>query len=303
MEFVMKIYTLTLNPAFDLHYTIENFKPYSENYVDESLTQSAGKGINISRALRSEGVDNTAFVIVGGNDFDSYSKNLDIDCKYFVTEGDVRKNITVHTKGMPETRISLDDFVVKKEIFNDFKKALCHVCDEDTIVTFTGRLPKGIDKQDAKDMLVNIKKTGAKIVCDCNSFNLDDLEEIKPWLIKPNEAEIKELYDGDIMTAGEKLHNSGIDNVMISLGSEGVVCFCNQGFFKVIPPKIEVVSTIGAGDSTIAGFVTAYTKGWNVEDCVKYGVATGTAACLEEGTNPPDKVNIEKIFNEIRERT
>ena len=99
----MKIYTLTLNPAFDLHYTIENFKPYSENYVDESLTQSAGKGINISRALRSEGVDNTAFVIVGGNDFDSYSKNLDIDCKYFVTEGDVRKNITVHTKGMPET--------------------------------------------------------------------------------------------------------------------------------------------------------------------------------------------------------
>ena len=298
----MKIYTLTLNPAFDLHYTIENFKPYGENYVDNSLTQSAGKGINISRALKNEGVDNTAFVIVGKNDMDNYSKNLDINCRYFVTPGDVRKNITVHTKGMPETRISLDDFVVKTEVFDEFKKDLYSVCDSDTIVTFTGRLPKGVDKNDAKKMLMDIKKTGAKIVCDCNSFTFDDLAEIKPWLIKPNETEIKQLYDGDVTTAGEKLHNLGIENVMISLGSEGVVFFCNKGVIKVVPPEVEVISTIGAGDSTIAGFVTAYARKMDVEDCAKYAVATGTAACLEEGTNPPEKINVERIYSEIRER-
>lgn len=298
----MKIYTLTLNPAFDLHYTIENFKPYGENYVDNSLTQSAGKGINISRALKNEGVDNTAFVIVGKNDMDNYSKNLDINCRYFVTPGDVRKNITVHTKGMPETRISLDDFVVKTEVFDEFKKDLYSVCGSDTIVTFTGRLPKGVDKNDAKKMLIDIKKTEAKIVCDCNSFTFDDLAEIKPWLIKPNETEIKQLYDGDVTTAGEKLHNLGIENVMISLGSEGVVFFCNKGVIKVVPPEVEVISTIGAGDSTIAGFVTAYARNMDVEDCAKYAVATGTAACLEEGTNPPEKINVERIYSEIRER-
>ena len=295
----MKIYTLTLNPAFDLHYTIDDFKPYSENYVHKSLTQSAGKGINISRGLKSAGIENTAYIIVGKNDFESYIRDLDVGYKYYLTPGDVRKNITVHTKDMPETRISLDDFYVDKAVFENLKNDLYSVCDENTIVTFTGRLPKGIEKQCAVDMLASIKKTGAKIVCDCNSFTFEDLEYIKPWLIKPNETEIKQLYNGDVKIAGEKLQKSGIETVVISMGGEGVLFFYKNGMLKVKPPKIHVISTIGAGDSTIAGFITAFTKGMDVEDCVKYAVASGTAACLEEGTNPPSIERIEEIYRSL----
>ncbi len=297
----MNIFTLTLNPAFDLHYTIDNFKPYGENYVYKSLTQSAGKGINISRALKSAGVENTAYIIVGKNDFESYTRNLDVDYKYYLAKGDVRKNITVHTKDMPETRISLDDFCVDKSVFEKLKDDLYSVCDESTIVTFTGRLPKGIDKQEAIDMLVDIKKTGAKIVCDCNSFTFEDLESIKPWLIKPNETEIKQLYAGDVILAGEKLQKSGVENVIISMGGEGVLFFSEKGMLEVKPPKINAVSTIGAGDSTIAGFIASYVRGMKIENCVKYAVAFGTAACLEDGSNPPDIIKVEDIYMNLRE--
>ena len=297
----MNIFTLTLNPAFDLHYTIDNFKPYGENYVYKSLTQSAGKGINISRALKSAGVENTAYIIVGKNDFESYTRNLDVEYKYYLAKGDVRKNITVHTKDMPETRISLDDFCVDKSVFEKLKDDLYSVCDESTIVTFTGRLPKGIDKQEAIDMLVDIKKTGAKIVCDCNSFTFEDLESIKPWLIKPNETEIKQLYAGDVILAGEKLQKSGVENVIISMGGEGVLFFSEKGMLEVKPPKINAVSTIGAGDSTIAGFIASYVRGMKIENCVKYAVAFGTAACLEDGSNPPDIIKVEDIYMNLRE--
>lgn len=297
----MKIYTLTLNPAFDLHYTIDDFKPYGENYVHNSLTQSAGKGINISRALKNADIENTAYIIVGKNDFESYTRNLDVDYKYYLTEGDVRKNITVHTKDMPETRISLDDFCVDKDVFANLKNDLHSVCDENTILTFTGRLPKGIDRQEAVYMLTTIKKAGAKIVCDCNSLTFEDLENIKPWLIKPNETEIKQLYSGDVKAAGEKLQKSGIENVMISMGSEGVLFLNKDGMLEVKPPKINAISTIGAGDSTIAGFISAFVNGMSVENCVKYAVASGTAACLEEGTNPPDVKRIEEIYMNLRE--
>lgn len=295
----MNIITLTLNPAFDVHYTVDEFKPFAENYVSKISVQSGGKGINVSGALKSAGAENTAYVVVGERDFDSFSKGLDIKCKFFLTDGEVRRNITVHTHGMPETRLSTDNFVLKEGVFDKVKCELYSVCGDDTVVVFSGRIPKGVGIDNVTDMLVSLREKGTKIVCDSNSLSLDDLLKIKPWLVKPNEHEVKKLHDGEFTDFALELFERGIENVMVSLGERGIYYYGKNHCFTARPPKIDCISTIGAGDSAIAGFISAYAKGADIESSVKYAVAFGTASCLTQGTNPPAYEDIASIFDKV----
>ena len=105
------IYTITLNPAFDLHYEMDEFVPFSENYVKKAKKSPGGKGINVSKALSVMGVSNKAYVVLGKENGDEFLNGLkDIDIEPFYEEGRIRENITIHPEKGKETRISLDNF-------------------------------------------------------------------------------------------------------------------------------------------------------------------------------------------------
>lgn len=300
----MKIITLTLNPAYDIHCYTENFKPFRENLAQITSNDVGGKGINISRALTENGIDNTAFLIVGDQNCEHFLKNLEkekIKYESLVVPGRIRENITLHTKDMPETRISFSGFDINKEAINKVKDYILKQDLKDTIVTFSGRVPNGVDIFCIKELLVEIKLRQGKVVLDSRSFSRTDIIDISPWLIKPNEEEIcmyTDILVNDINSASkaaESLRNKGIENVMISLGDKGAVLCCKDGIFVQEAHKIDAVSTIGAGDSSIAGFIAAISENLDYQTALKYSVAYGTAACLESGTKPPTPENI-KMF-------
>ncbi|MBE6531791.1 MAG: 1-phosphofructokinase family hexose kinase [Ruminococcaceae bacterium] len=305
-----KIITITLNPAFDLHYAMDEFRAGKENYVKSSTCDAGGKGINISRALLSNDVDNTAFVILGDENGAAFEQGLIRDgVKYtpLHTQGRIRENITIHPASGAETRISLDNFSLTDKTLTDLGVMLEMAVDEDTIIAFSGRNPKGVTKQDVMAFLKRLKDKGAKIAVDSNSFTPDDLMLIHPWFIKPNEQEIaaflgREINDvEDAAARAKELVERGVaEEVMISMGGLGSAWSDGKRTLIVSVPKIEnPVSTIGAGDSTVAGYIAATAKGYSKEDSLRLACAFGTSACMTEGTRPPMADDVKKVYDKV----
>ena len=302
----MRIYTLTLNPAYDIHATTAHFLPCKENLAAVTSRDAGGKGVNISRALHSGGTKNTAVIVLGkenGGEFRESLAAFGLDCLYFEKEGRIRENLTLHCQTTGETRISFSGFSLDESILEAVENAM--IVDEETFVTYTGRTPGGIPAEKVKTFLKRLREKGARVVIDSKSFSLEDLFELKPWLIKPNQEEISEYFGCEIQTleeAAEKaklFHEKGIANAMISLGGDGALLVCDSGTFTVKAPAISPVSTIGAGDSSIAGFLAAAAEGRDAWACLKAAVAYGTAACLTEGTLPPEKDDIQRILSQL----
>ena len=314
----MKIVTLTLNPAYDVHVQIGEFRAGHENLADSVSRDIGGKGVNISRALRlnsgrlGTGTGHSAFVILGEDnaaDFREGLENEDIDTITLTVPGRIRENITIHPAEGGETRLSFKGFTCPTGTLERIKE-LIRVGSGD-ILTFTGSLPGGIGKDAAISFLKDLTRQGVRVVIDSKSISPADLREIKPWLIKPNAEEIFDFFgkDADRNTApDEKLLGktaldvaaSGIENVMISLGGDGAMLASDGKLWRAKNPKIDAISTIGAGDSSIAGFITAFSRNASKADCLREAVAYGTAACLTEGTNPPRPDDIKEIHEKVK---
>ena len=304
----MKIITLTLNPAFDVHCSADHFEACHENLATITEREAGGKGVNISRALSMNHVDNLALLAVGDENGAEFCRELDKDSMNYQTielKGRIRENITIHTKNAPETRLSFTGFDTDVKLLGEFESRLMDMLEEGDLVTFTGRVPSGIPMDEVKAFLERIKAKGAKIVVDSRSFDKDDLLDSKPWLIKPNEEEIAVYLNRDISSfesvvdGARELYAAGIENVMISLGAKGALLVCSEGAFVAHPPKIKALSTIGAGDSSIGGFLAAAAKGVGADEMLRRAVSYGSAACMSAGTRPPMPEDVAKVYAEV----
>ena len=303
----MKIYTITLSPAYDVHATARSLTLHHENLAHVTSRDAGGKGVNVSRALTYNGVENTAVVVLGRDNCADFKAALDSDKMTYVAierEGRIRENITIHEDGEDETRISFSGFSLDNGILYEVEKLL--EADENSVITFTGSVPKGVDMPEIKKFLARLKNKGAKVVVDSRSFTLADLIEVAPWLIKPNSEEIA-MYSGkevnsfsDCLDFAKKLLSDGIENVMISLGEKGALLVTANGAVGAVPPAINALSTIGAGDSTIAGFIAAYADGKDSAEQLRVAVSYGSAACLLEGTTPPTRENVADIYKDVK---
>ena len=308
----MKIVTLTLNPAFDVHCHTANFQPYHENLAQITSNDAGGKGVNISRALTVNGIENTALVVLGAENGDSFRRALQADeipyCEITV-EGRIRENITLHTENAPETRISFAGFTANDSLIDRTEESLNGLLEMGDILTFTGRNPEGVSMARVKAMLANLQGRGVKIVLDSRSFTKQDMIDVSPWLIKPNEEEIGMYVDmevkdfKDAKQAAELLRATGIENVMISLGAKGAMLCGAEGCFVAHAPKINALSTIGAGDSSIGGFCAAAKAGLSPAEMLRHSVAYGSAACMTAGTFPPRAEDVQTLLTEIQVET
>lgn len=302
----MKIYTLTLNPAYDVHAVCKQFAAGYENLAKIRSREAGGKGVNISRALTENGIENTAVIVIGRDNCADYLQDLEtakMNCVLLEKEGRIRENLTLHCENGPETRISFAGFSVDDSVLSQVENAI--KIDGDTVITFTGRVSSGMSMDSVKAFLARASAAGAKIVLDSKSFSLEDIYEVKPWLIKPNQEEISEYFGCGVNSIDEARAKAsafarhGVANVMISLGEQGAMLLSGGKCYTAKPPLIHAVSTIGAGDSTIAGFLAAAGRVADAGECLKTAVAFGTAACLTEGTQPPLKDDVARIYAQV----
>ena len=285
----MKIVTMTLNPAFDLHCMADKFVTGHENTARILDYGAGGKGVNISKVLNLCGVENICFAVLGEENEKKFVEMLSaegVSLRALTVAGRIREKIA-------DIVIMASEKVCEKEI------------SAGDAVTLTGSLPEGLAVSEVKEFLAECASRGAKVVVDSRSFSLEDLIDLKPWLIKPNEEEIshylgREVTDfSDILWEAKELHYRGIANVMISLGARGAMLSCDDGVFVATPPSVKAVSTIGAGDSMVGGFLSAIKLGKPSKEALRYAVACGTAACLTEGTRPPVLRDVDTIRQQV----
>ncbi len=306
-----KISTITLNPAFDLHYQMEKFEAKKENYVQSILCDAGGKGINISRALKVNGVDSTAYVILGdenGGSFESQLRRDGLNYSPLYTEGRIRENITLHPAEDKETRISLDTFKINEQLLSELEAKLDADRTEGDLMAFAGRNPKGVEKTAVIEFLKRQIAAGTKVIVDSNSLTPEDLQQIRPWLIKPNEQEITAFLGKTVENvqeaadaAAELVAKGVAEEVMISLGGDGAVWSNGERKLILSIPKLEhPMSTIGAGDSTLAGFLAGTAAGDPIEKVLCRAVSFGTAACMTPGTLPPKPEDVASVMAQVK---
>ena len=304
----MNIYTLTLNPAFDVHAHAEAFALHRESVATVLSRDAGGKGVNISRALRALGTENEAFVVLGTENGKEFAAALEKDGLHvspLFTEGRIRENITLHVDGEKETRLSFRGFTASEALLDTLEAQLLGRLVPGDVVTFTGSVPDGISHARVIEFLMRVKARGAQLVLDSKALTREDVLSLRPALIKPNEEEVF-TYIGkvpatleDCAAGARELSLSGVASVMVSFGGEGAILGASGHVFYARPPKITPLSTVGAGDASIAGFLYAAMHDEGADVCLRYAVALGTAACLCDGTRPPERETFERILSQV----
>ncbi len=302
-----KIITLTLNPAFDRHCSCDGFLPHCENLAQTLSLDAGGKGVNCSRALTANGTDNLALLILGTDNADAFCRALreeNIPYRAVIRAGSIRENLTLHQKNAPETRISFSGFSADASALAELDEILDREIThgDPFLLVFSGRLPDGISKKACIAFLSAQRSKGAHLVIDSKSFTREELTELRPVLIKPNEEELSLLLpsEADPLRAAHMLYAEGIGSVAVSLGERGALLICDQGVFFATPPRISARSTIGAGDSFLAGFLSAIVRKCPADERLQTAVAYGSAACLRDGTKPPLPHDVDRLLPLIK---
>ncbi len=305
----MKIYTVTLSPAYDIHAYAPALLLGHENLAHITRRDIGGKGVNISRALTANGIENVAIVALGSDGADGFKRALELEgVRYRAIEGRgrIRENLTLHSDNGTETRISFPGGELDGSVLCELSGAID--ADADTVVTITGSIPAGIRMDRLKRLIVSLRSSGARIVIDSSSFTLEDLREIRPWLIKPNVEEATAYCGRMLSDIGEyagfaaRICAEGIENVMLTLGGNGALLANGGDVYVASPPPVVAVSTVGAGDSSIAGAIAALVKNATPSEMLRLAVAYGSAACTLEGTSPPVAEDISRIYADVSVR-
>lgn len=274
------IYTITLNPCLD----VTRNKTKNEEFV-----VPGGKGINVSIVLKRFKLDNIALGFIGGNVGEMIKSELDIEgIKYdFVSiEKENRKNIKIIDNGINEERNGVSPKISNKEIENLFAK-LAVIKDGDILI-MSGSVPQGVSKTIYADIMMQVANKKVDVIVDARKELLLSCLEHKPYLIKPNLDELMELFeDEDSSEVGivKKMHylqSKGARNVLVSLGDKGAILLDdNAELHKRKAFNGTVISTVGAGDSMVAGFIVSkLINKLSSEESLRHAVACGCATCF-----------------------
>ncbi|MDH2881862.1 1-phosphofructokinase [Bacillus cytotoxicus] len=290
------IYTVTLNPSIDYVVQVEPFMLGTVNRAEKDMKFPGGKGINVSRVLHRLGVQNIALGFTGGftGEFiKSVLKSEDINTDFVQVDGDSRINVKI--KGKEETELNGQGPMITEEQFQQLMKKFEKMRAGDFVV-LAGSIPSSIPKNFYEQIAMYGEERGIQVVVDTSGSALKHVMKNKPFLLKPNHYELGELFGKelstveDILPYGKKLIAQGVQNVIVSMAGEGALLFTNDGVYEATVPKGQVVNSVGAGDSLVAGFVGIYEQTKDIIKAFQYGVATGSATAFSADLCTKDKV-------------
>lgn len=287
------IYTITLNPALDRTIWIDRIRDDVSNRILEEKSFAGGKSIDVSKVLKNFGVDNTALGFVGGfagRELEGRLLNEGIQSDFVRVAGETRTNIVIHERETgrqivfnargPEIRPSeLMQFV---ELIEDLPCA--------DVVAIGGSLPPGVSPEIYHKIITLVKRCPATVVLDVDGAALKLGIQARPNVIKPNIHELSELVGrelteiDDILAAAREVNGKGIEIVLVSMGGKGILLVADGKEYLAVPPVVKVESTVGAGDSSVAGFISGLVRGKDLRECLTYAAAAGTATTLRQGT-------------------
>ena len=285
------IYTITFNPAVDLVIQVPNCQLGTLNRSKGEEYVAGGKGINMSIVLKWLGIDNIATGFLGGFSgkyIKEYLENEGILPRFISVEGITRINVKV--KGEMETEINAAGPAVNAEKFQQLMNYFEDVLKEEDIVFLAGNAAPGLDEMSYVEIVKLCYTRGAKLVLDTTKDFLLSCLPYYPFIIKPNQHELEELFGVKIQTKEEviayalKLQEKGARNVLISCGGDGAHLITETGkVFTSNVPTGTLINSVGAGDSMLAGFMAKFIETSDYKESLKQGAAAGSATAFSIG--------------------
>lgn len=304
--------TLTLNPAIDKSTTVKSIVPDKKLRCAQPKFEPGGGGVNVSRAIKKLEGTSTAIYLAGGYSGKFYEQLLareDIESCVITTEGHTRENmIVVDELANLQYRFGMPGPMVNE---NEWKKCI-EILERSVGIKFivaSGSLPEGVPVDFFARLAACAKKINAKLILDTSGDPLKQAVDDGVFMIKPNLGElsslsgVEELHEEDAIKAAKEIINQGGCEVMvISQGQSGAMLITKNEVLHSPAPTVKKKSTVGAGDSMVAGMVLAMSKDWPWIDVLKYGIATGTATTMNTGTELCKKEDVERLYNWLKER-
>ena len=284
------IYTVTFNPSLDYIVTVEDFALGMTNRTTAEQMFPGGKGINVSFVLNNLGIENTALGFIAGFVGDEISRRVgDTGCRHrFIRLADGCSRINMKIKNIDGTEINgLGPDIDEKSI--DMLLGQIQELQEGDILVLAGSIPKSLPEDIYKNILAMLSGKNVTTVVDATGELLVNVLEYRPFLIKPNNHELGEIFQTklktreDVVPYGRKLQEAGARNVLVSMAGEGAVLIAEDGSVYMAPaPEGKLVNAVGAGDSMVAGFIAGWLEKKDYEHAFKMGIACGSASAFSE---------------------
>lgn len=298
------IMTVTLNPAIDKTVEIDNFKVGTVNRISSMRLDAGGKGINVSKIVKLLGGRSKAFGILAGNNgqyIKNYMDSCGIENDFVFVDGETRTNIKVIDKlKSTNTDINESGPDTTAEEMELLEEKIFSMADGDTILVFSGSTPSSVPADIYKRMILKAKNYGIRSIMDCDGELLRQGIEAGPYLIKPNIYELEKLTGRslpnmeEIIDAAKGIQKYGVDIVVVSHGEKGALFIDREDIIHAEGLKVDVKSTVGAGDSMVAALAYALDLNYPFEKAVVLAAASAAAKVTTSGSQPPE---LQDIFN------
>ena len=297
------IYTVTFNPSLDYIVEVENFKMEATNRTSFEQMLPGGKGINVSFVLKNLGVDSTAIGFLAGFVGEEIEKKVEaegIKAQFLkLEEGVSRINVKIRNiNGMEINGMGPD---ISTQKVDELMARIDTLESGDTLV-LAGSIPQTMPDSIYMDIMARLESRGIMVIVDATKDLLMNVLAYKPFLIKPNNHELGEIFGVTLQTREEvvpyarKLQEKGARNVLVSMAGEGAVLIDENGNVHMSEaPQGKVINAVGAGDSMVAGFLAGWMLKSDYEYAFRMGLATGSASAFSEKL--ATKEEVEGVYN------
>ena len=303
--------TLTVNPGVDVSFEVTELLAGEKVHARRTRYDPGGNGINVSRALHRLGRTSETCCLVAGESgqFLRRLMNAEVESSHFIeVDGETRVNCTVVE---PSPWVQYEVSGIGPEVDTDELAAITDLFLKRTgqgIGVLTGSLPPGVPTDFYARIADRLRLQGARAVVDASPDLLRASLPARPFLIKPNRLELEGLVRRpltdmkELVQVGQSLLDAGIGNVCISLAADGALLLTDSAVYQGTIEPVEVCSTVGAGDSLLAGLVAALSAGADPADALRLGLACGTGTSVQPGTQLFDPQSLDDYLGMVSVR-
>lgn len=304
-----RILTLTLNPALDLTVRLPSLELGAVNRSEAVLTQAAGKGLNVAQMLADLGHELSVGGFLGADNaeaFEALFRRRGFRDAFVRVPGETRSNIKLAERSGRITDLNGPGLEVDAEAQRRLLDGLDELAADQDLVVVAGSLPRGVQPQWLYELLLRLKRLGLRVALDSSGEALRQGLAARPWLVKPNAEELAEACgpagEGGADAQARALRAGGIEHLVLSEGAEGVRWYGPDGLWQATPPKVEVASTVGAGDSLLAAMVDGLLAGRPAAQVLRQATAVAALAVTQFDFGIADRERLARLQAQVAVR-
>ncbi len=302
------IVTVTLNVALDQYYYVPGFHKGDVHRVAKNIPSAGGKGLNVARVIRQLGYPALALGLTGGHTGQRVVELLNRDqiphC-FTDTGVETRECINIVDENSVSTEVLGTGEEISPEVVRGFIQNFEETIKGALLVTMSGSVMKGMSVDIYAQLIELCSKRNIPVLLDTSGEYLRKALKSAPTVIKPNIYELEQLFDTkletteQIIACGKKIMVNNIENVIVSLGDKGALFISQKGVLHATPPKLDVINTVGSGDSMIAALACSMLNGDDEEQKIRLAIAVSAANTLSEKTGDVSIELVKQLLQQV----